>query len=234
MARKRLNECKTRLMTHASRLRAVPVDQLRAFGAFMLWRQPLRWRGGPPNVRGAASLVAESVKFPGSGILRPMRRWVLEHGAKRPELSRFSATGNKTNDLMDKAANPQSAGRRTVEDATCTYCTCMCDDIALTVENNQIVDVKNACGLGRDWFLRPRPETQPACTIDGREATIEAGIERGAVADAGKISARLWADRNHQRSAARGDGHCRLAGRHARYRHQHRACAFSAGDSNGR
>ena len=56
----------------------------------------------------------------------------------------------------------------------------MCDDIALTVENNQIVDVKNACGLGRDWFMRPRPETQPACTVDGREATIEAGIERAA------------------------------------------------------
>jgi formylmethanofuran dehydrogenase subunit B len=56
----------------------------------------------------------------------------------------------------------------------------MCDDIALTIENNQIVDVKNACGLGREWFLRPRPETQPACTVDGRKATLEAGIERAA------------------------------------------------------
>lgn len=76
-------------------------------------------------------------------------------------------------------ASLPSAPRR-VEDATCTYCTCMCDDIALTVENNQIVEVENACGLGRAWFMRPRPEEAPACTIEGREATIEEGVERAA------------------------------------------------------
>ena len=73
--------------------------------------------------------------------------------------------------------SPASAPRR-VEDATCTYCTCMCDDIALTVENNQIVEVENACGLGKAWFMRPRPEEAPACTIEGREATIDEGIEQ--------------------------------------------------------
>lgn len=75
---------------------------------------------------------------------------------------------------------PPLPGARRIEDATCTYCTCMCDDIALTVENNRITEVENACGLGRAWFLKPRPETAPACTIEGREATLEAGIERAA------------------------------------------------------
>ncbi|HEV7223799.1 MAG TPA: formylmethanofuran dehydrogenase subunit B [Pirellulales bacterium] len=75
---------------------------------------------------------------------------------------------------------PLPAGPRRVADATCTYCTCMCDDIVLSVENNRITDAKNACGLGREWFLRPRPEDLPACTIEGREATVEEGIERAA------------------------------------------------------
>ena len=56
----------------------------------------------------------------------------------------------------------------------------MCDDIVLTVENNRIVDAKNACALGREWFMRPRPEDSPACTIEGREASIDEGIERAA------------------------------------------------------
>jgi len=76
---------------------------------------------------------------------------------------------------MDKVADPMSGGMKIVEDATCTYCTCMCDDIVLSVEQNRIVDVKNACGLGRAWFIEPRPETRPVCTIGGREATLEAG-----------------------------------------------------------
>lgn len=56
----------------------------------------------------------------------------------------------------------------------------MCDDIVLSVENNRIIDAKNACALGRNWFMQPRPEQLPACTIEGREATLEAGIERAA------------------------------------------------------
>jgi formylmethanofuran dehydrogenase subunit B len=56
----------------------------------------------------------------------------------------------------------------------------MCDDIVLTVEDNQITDAKNACGLGRNWFMQPRPEALPGCTIEGREATLEAAIERAA------------------------------------------------------
>ncbi len=56
----------------------------------------------------------------------------------------------------------------------------MCDDIVLAVEQNQIVDVKNACGLGRAWFMQARPETLPGCTIDGHEVSLEAAIERAA------------------------------------------------------
>jgi formylmethanofuran dehydrogenase subunit B len=67
-----------------------------------------------------------------------------------------------------------------VEDATCTFCTCMCDDIRLTVEDNRIVSAENACALGRQWFLRPREETRSPYLVDGREATAEEAYHRAA------------------------------------------------------
>ena len=35
-----------------------------------------------------------------------------------------------------------------VEDATCTFCGCLCDDITLTVEGDRITEAKAACILG--------------------------------------------------------------------------------------
>ncbi len=54
----------------------------------------------------------------------------------------------------------------------------MCDDIAIDVEDNRIVEVRNACPLGRQWFERSRPEVHPPFRVDGREATAEEAFER--------------------------------------------------------
>ncbi|HVX10090.1 MAG TPA: formylmethanofuran dehydrogenase subunit B [Pirellulales bacterium] len=67
---------------------------------------------------------------------------------------------------------------RTIADATCTYCTCMCDDIVLTVEENRVVAADNACPLGRQWFLQPRPEDDPAFLVEGRPTTADEAYER--------------------------------------------------------
>lgn len=67
-----------------------------------------------------------------------------------------------------------------VADATCLYCSCMCDDIGLTVEGNQITRVESACPLGRAWFMEQRSPDRPACLVDGREAPLAEGIERAA------------------------------------------------------
>ncbi|HWB12370.1 MAG TPA: formylmethanofuran dehydrogenase subunit B [Pirellulales bacterium] len=67
-----------------------------------------------------------------------------------------------------------------IADATCTYCTCMCDDILVEVEDNRIVGVRNACPLGRQWFERPRPDDDPAFWVDGREATADEAFGRAA------------------------------------------------------
>jgi formylmethanofuran dehydrogenase subunit B len=67
-----------------------------------------------------------------------------------------------------------------VEDATCTFCGCLCDDITLKVEGDRITEAKAACTLGESWFFNHQHEDGPACLIEGKPATIEEGIERAA------------------------------------------------------
>lgn len=69
---------------------------------------------------------------------------------------------------------------REIQDAVCLQCSCMCDDIAVTVERNRVTDVRHACPLGDQWFKQPRPKDGPVCRIQGRPASLEEGIERTA------------------------------------------------------
>ena len=71
---------------------------------------------------------------------------------------------------------PEQLKRQVVEDATCTFCGCVCDDIVLEVEDGRIVKARNACVLGTAWFLNHAPESLPACRIDGQAAPVEEGI----------------------------------------------------------
>src|SRR5437867_5403646 len=50
---------------------------------------------------------------------------------------------------------------RVVENATCTFCGCVCDDMILTVEGQRITKAKNACVLGNAWFLNHHAEDRP-------------------------------------------------------------------------
>ncbi len=69
---------------------------------------------------------------------------------------------------------------KVVEDATCTFCGCVCDDIDLTVENDRITKAKSACVLGKAWFFNHHVEDRPEATIDGEPVTYEAAVERAA------------------------------------------------------
>jgi formylmethanofuran dehydrogenase subunit B len=69
---------------------------------------------------------------------------------------------------------------RVVENATCTFCGCVCDDMELTVEGNHIIKAKNACVLGKAWFLNHTVEERPVATVEGKPATFEEGVERAA------------------------------------------------------
>jgi len=69
---------------------------------------------------------------------------------------------------------------RIVKDATCTFCGCVCDDMELTVEGKTITKAKNACVLGKAWFLNHHIEEHAVATIEGKPATLEEGVERAA------------------------------------------------------
>jgi len=74
-----------------------------------------------------------------------------------------------------------SGATRVIEHATCTFCGCVCDDIDLTVEGNRITKAKNACVLGKAWFLEHQPgDTRPEALIGGEPATAAAAIEEAA------------------------------------------------------
>jgi formylmethanofuran dehydrogenase subunit B len=69
---------------------------------------------------------------------------------------------------------------KVVSNATCTFCGCVCDDIELTVEGNHITKAKNACVLGKAWFLNHEAGEGPVARIRGKEATVEEAVEEAA------------------------------------------------------
>jgi len=78
------------------------------------------------------------------------------------------------------AENETNMAVKTVDDATCTFCGCTCDDIELTVEGTHIRKAKRACVLGTAWFLNHEVATSPACRINGQPASVSDGVERAA------------------------------------------------------
>ena len=75
-----------------------------------------------------------------------------------------------------------SDNTRVVENATCTFCGCVCDDMNLTVdlEHKRITKAENACVLGKAWFREHGIEERPAALIGGREATTVEAVEEAA------------------------------------------------------
>ena len=67
-----------------------------------------------------------------------------------------------------------------IQDATCTFCGCVCDDIDLTVQNNHITEAKRACVLGKSWFLNHDIDERASCYIKGQPASVREGVELAA------------------------------------------------------
>jgi formylmethanofuran dehydrogenase subunit B len=67
---------------------------------------------------------------------------------------------------------------KVVNNATCTFCGCVCDDIELHADDVRIVEAKRACVLGKAWFFNHTAERlYPDALIDGKEASVEDAIE---------------------------------------------------------
>jgi len=69
---------------------------------------------------------------------------------------------------------------KVVEHATCTFCGCVCDDIELTVEGHTITKAKNACVLGKAWFLNHTIEDRPVATIAGQPVPLADAVAEAA------------------------------------------------------
>ena len=65
-----------------------------------------------------------------------------------------------------------------VENATCTFCGCVCDDMELHAEGDRIVKTKRACGLGEAGFKNHTAEAlYPEALIDGKPASVEDAVD---------------------------------------------------------
>ena len=76
-----------------------------------------------------------------------------------------------------------SENMKVVENATCTFCGCVCDDMMLTVDMDEkrITKAKNACVLGRAWFAEHYiEEDAPAAMIDNQPVAVEEAVEEAA------------------------------------------------------
>jgi formylmethanofuran dehydrogenase subunit B len=68
-----------------------------------------------------------------------------------------------------------------VENATCTFCGCVCDDMELHAEGDRIIKTKRACGLGEAWFKNHTAErAYPDALVDGKPASVEEAVEAAA------------------------------------------------------
>jgi formylmethanofuran dehydrogenase subunit B len=71
-----------------------------------------------------------------------------------------------------------------IKNVTCPVCGSLCDDIEVLVENNRIVKVKNACGLGESKFLNYNAHrlNKPLIRKNGElvETSFEEAVKRSA------------------------------------------------------
>ena len=67
-----------------------------------------------------------------------------------------------------------------VEDFACTLCSCVCDDLRLTVEVDRIVRAERACALAEPWLLSQGASQPPTACIDGKPVSLEDAVARAA------------------------------------------------------
>jgi len=65
------------------------------------------------------------------------------------------------------------------QDVVCTFCGCLCDDLEVEVENNQIKKVKYACTIGRNKLMHAQTNLA-SVRIRGKEATLDEALDEAA------------------------------------------------------
>jgi formylmethanofuran dehydrogenase subunit B len=65
------------------------------------------------------------------------------------------------------------------ENVVCPFCGCLCDDIAVTVENGQITSTKNACSISKSKFMNHH-ENVLTPLIDDKEVSLDETLDKAA------------------------------------------------------
>jgi formylmethanofuran dehydrogenase subunit B len=66
-----------------------------------------------------------------------------------------------------------------IENAVCSFCGCLCDDIVVEVDDGRIIGVRKACANGRGLFTHYDPAPRHP-TVDGREVDWKQAIAEAA------------------------------------------------------
>lgn len=69
-----------------------------------------------------------------------------------------------------------------IDDVACPVCGCLCDDLSVTVRQNRIEEVRNACTLAEPWFQKIRTGPIYGHSVRGQSADL-----KGALSAAGKM-----------------------------------------------
>ena len=87
----------------------------------------------------------------------------------------------KNNKAVNRRDGSIGMGLQVIENATCTFCGCVCDDINLHHDEVRIHKAERACVLGTAWFLNHTAEKKyPVALVDGQETTLDEAIATAA------------------------------------------------------
>ena len=67
-----------------------------------------------------------------------------------------------------------------VTNVACPGCGCVCDDVTLTIANEQLVSVENACTIGGRWFRDHAGADRTAVEVEGQPADFTTAVFRSA------------------------------------------------------
>ena len=79
---------------------------------------------------------------------------------------------------MGAARRLSPAVDRAVPNVTCLGCGCTCDDIHVVIRDGRIVETRNACPLGAEWF--GSGAVPQRISIAGHEASIDDAVAAAA------------------------------------------------------
>jgi formylmethanofuran dehydrogenase subunit B len=65
-------------------------------------------------------------------------------------------------------------------DVVCPFCGCLCDDLEVTVEGNEIVGTKNACAVSHSKFMNHGENRIMQPTVEGKTVTLMEAVEAAA------------------------------------------------------